>query len=192
LGTFLYRRKLLTSILLLAAHAAAAEPMGVRPSPLEYDLMQSIPLVLEGGARRGVERIRLKIGGTVVDVVATQGVMQVNQNRIRLRGVPIIGQLFPDRYTRDDLAAERRLAEAFFERGVLTIPVAPGFSPTQIARIVVLNGDFSYEIERPELTLTGGVNPHASGGEHLGTAFLARDHSLIVLVPPSIITEGLF
>jgi hypothetical protein len=192
MSIFLYRRTLLTTILLLAAHTAAAEPMGVRPSPLEYDLMQSIPLVLEGGGRRTVERIRLDIGGTVIDIAAVQGVMQTNQNRIRLHSIPIIGQLFSDRYSRDDLTPERRLADAFFENGVLTIQVARGFSPTLITRVVVLNGDFSYEIEQPQLVAASGVNPRAVGGERLGTAFLARDRALIILVPPSIITNGLF
>jgi hypothetical protein len=190
--TFLHRRTILTAILLLAANLAAAEPMGVRPSPLEYDLMQSIPLVLERGGRRNVERIRLNIGGTVVDVLATQGVTQTDQNRIRLRGIPILGQLFPDRISRDDLTPQHRLAEAYFENGVLMVQIAAGFAPTQITRVVVLNGDFGYEIDQPKLTLASGVNPRSFGGEHLGTAFLARDHSLIILVPPSIITKGLF
>jgi hypothetical protein len=192
MSTFLDRRTLLTAILLVAANEAAAEPMGARPSPLVYDLMQSIPLVLEGGGQRTVERIRLDIGGTVVNIAATQGVTQTDQNRIRLHGLPIIGGLFEDRYSRDDLTPERRLADALFDKGVLTIPVARGFSPTLMKRIVVLNGDFAYEIDQPELTPATGANPQASGGERLGTAFLARDRSVIILVPPSIITKGLF
>jgi hypothetical protein len=192
MGTFLYRRTLLTCILLLAAQVAVAEPMGVRPSPLPYDLMQSIPLVVEGGGRRSVERIRLNIGSTVVDVLATQGVTQTDQNRIRLRGIPILGQLFPDRVSRDDLTPQHRLAEVYFENGVLTVRIAAGFAPTQIVRFIVLNGDFGYEIEQPQLALASGVNPRSFGGEHVGTAFLARDNSLIILVPPSIITMGLF
>jgi hypothetical protein len=186
------RRAFLTAAALLAAAEAAAEPMGVRPSPFESDVMNSIPLVLESGSRRDVDRIRLDIGGTVIDISAGQGVTQTNQNRVRLRGLPFVGQLFHDRYSRDDLVPERKLADVFFERRVLAMYLPRGFAPTQLARVVVLNGDFSYEIERPELTLASGVAPGVPGGERLGAAFLARDRSLIVLVPPSIITKGLF
>jgi hypothetical protein len=192
MSPFFSRRALLTAALLLAAREAASEPMGVRPSPFEGDLLNSIPLVVESGARRTVDRIRLDIGGTVVDIPARQGVTQSNQNRIRLRGLPLVGQLFLDRYSRDDLVPERKLADVFFERRVLAMYLPRGFAPTQLTRVVVLNGDFSYEIERPELTLASGVAPGAPGGERLGAAFLARDRSLIVLVPPSIITKGLF
>jgi hypothetical protein len=188
----LSRRALLSAAGLFAAAGAAAEPMGVRPSPLESDLMSSIPLVTESGARRDVDRIRLDIGGTVVDISTRQGVTQTNQNRVRLRALPLVGQLFLDRYSRDDLVPERKLADAFFERRILALHLPRGFAPTQVTRVVVLNGDFSYEIERPELTLASGVAPGAPGGERLGAAFLARDRSLIVLVPPSIITKGLF
>ena len=186
------RRAFLSAAALLAAAKAQAEPMGVRPSPFESDLLNSIPLVLESGSRRDVDRIRLDIGGTVIDISARQGVTQTNQNRVRLRGIPLVGQLFHDRYSRDDLVPERRLADVFFERRVLAMYLPRGFAPTQLARVVVLNGDFSYEIERPELTLASGVAPGTPGGERLGAAFLARDRSLIVLVPPSIITKGLF
>ena len=192
MSLFLDRRTLLGGILLLAAREGAAEPMGVRPSPLVDDLMQSIPLVLERGGRRNVERIRLDIGGTLIDIAATQGVVQTDQNRIRLHSVPIIGQLFYDRYSRDDLTPEHRLGDALFESGVLTIQVPRGFSPTQLTSIVVLNGDFGYEIGQPQPVMASGVNPRAVGGERLGTAFLARDRVLIILVPPSIITNGLF
>jgi hypothetical protein len=192
MSAYLSRRAFLTAAALLAAAEAEAEPMGVRPSPFESDLLNSIPLVLERGSRRDVDRIRLDIGGTVVDISARQGVTQINQNRVRLRGLPLVGQLFHDRFSRDDLVPERKLADAFFERRVLALYLPRGFAPTQLVRVVVLNGDFSYEIERPELTLASGVAPGAPGGERLGAAFLARDRSLIVLVPPSIITKGLF
>ena len=59
-----FSRRAFLAAACLAAAEAAAEPMGVRPSPFESDLLSSIPLVIESGSRRDVDRIRLDIGGT--------------------------------------------------------------------------------------------------------------------------------
>ena len=46
------------------------------------------------GGVTGRASLVVDLSGTVIDISARQGVTQTNQNRVRLRGIPLVGQLF--------------------------------------------------------------------------------------------------
>src|SRR3546814_17151940 len=115
--------------------------------------------------------------------IAADGVETVDQDRVRISGVPVVGQLFHSRYSLDDLQERKRVGTAYLsgDRLFVDLDRRERFQP--VTSVVVLNQNNASELQAPprlsqDLRLPSGP---PVGGSHLNVA----QQPTISLLPPN-------
>ncbi|HKK31195.1 MAG TPA: hypothetical protein VKA18_12485 [Alphaproteobacteria bacterium] len=151
-----------------------------RPFGLDY-----IPLHSEEG-RKGVRAIVIRHQGDTYRIETKEGIEVVDQNRLPLSDVPLVGQLVKPTYSREDFRQSRKIAPvvAGEERLLVDLPASVPLPE----EVVVVNRTSSYH-------LRGGMRQMKKavpvGGQQIGTAYAGPEPGeLLILVRPTVITDS--
>lgn len=138
-----------------------------------------------------ITRIVVNDGGRLSSTESRGGVTAVDQNRLALDNIPLVGKLFMPRLRQSDFTESQRAGTVF--AGGDTLQVVADTMPPRGAwkRIVLVNRDFAWVFPAPGPVAV--PTPPAGPARAVGTAYMRGDgETLLLLVRPSIITDSLF
>jgi alkylated DNA repair dioxygenase AlkB len=185
----------LLALLLLLPPAAEAQrefshddPQGKELNYFKRPQADAVRLLTADGAGVAVRRVLIRLGNRVLGVETSAGVDWRNEDRVRLRGVPIVGQLFFDRFRQADLAPRNRIGTVYRAGDALYVDIDRDQPHHPITEVVILNQDKAY-------FLAGTPQPtRVSSDEyavHAGQAFIKDGTTLLLLIEPSVIQHNL-
>lgn len=142
------------------------------------------------GRSLDIGRVVMNDNGRYLGSDSRDGLTAVDQNRVGLDAVPIIGGLFTPRLHESDFREAQRIGTLY--AGDDTVYVVPDIvlpPRTVWKRAVLLNGNFAWVF--PALMPVG--RPTIDGaGQPVGEAYLRGDgETLLLLVRPSIVTDSM-
>jgi len=167
-----------------STYASDAETQS--PRGFERERVYVVPVQAAVGTGFQVDRVVIDAGGRRLGLSASAGVVRESQNRIRLRGLPIVGKLFRDRFTRSDFAPERSVGTVSRAGNTLVVELNSAHADLRFDTVVLVHDQFSYRFQ-------GRLSPEAgvteADAEPIGQAY-AREGTLVILVRPSVITDS--
>lgn len=137
----------------------------------------------EGGM--AVRSVVIRLDGKNYVADARRGVETVNQNRISLGWVPLVGGLTDPPLSWSDFGEDRWLAEAMAGDERLLVDLPSGMDLPQ--RVVLVNRDYAFVLRdapsesRESLAMTG--KPFGQAYRH------SAGQTLLILVKPSVVTD---
>lgn len=138
-----------------------------------------------------ITRIVVNDGGRLSATDSRGGVTAVDQNRLALDNIPLVGKLFMPRLLRSDFVDSQRAGTVYAAGDTLQVVVDTLPPRGAWQRIVLVNRDFAWVFSAPT-PLTGAPSPPAAA-QSVGTAYMRGDgETLLLLLRPSIITDSLF
>src|SRR3546814_19983380 len=104
-------------------------------------------------------------GRDTLAVSTADGVETVDQDRVRISGVPVVGQLFHSRYSLDDLQERKRVGTAYLsgDRLFVDLDRRERFQP--VTSVLVLTQNNAHELQATHRTRQ---DPHLPRGPPAG------------------------
>lgn len=156
------------------------------PQGFERERVYVVPVQPAVGTGFQVDRVVIDAAGRRLGLSASAGVVRESQNRIRLRGLPVVGQLFMDRFTRSDFSPERSVGTVSRAGNTLVVELNRAHADLRFDTVVLVHDRFSYRFQ-------GRLSPEAgmteAAAEPVGEAY-ALEGTLVILVRPSVITDS--
>src|SRR3712207_284886 len=116
----MFRRLLLACVVVAISFSAAAQRERSHDDPLGRELNyfrraqpDRVALLTADGAGVEVTRVVIRRGSEVRSVSTQRGVEWRSENRVRLRSIPVLGQLFFDRFRQADIAPRNRIGTVY-------------------------------------------------------------------------------
>lgn len=201
------RRPTLSLLALILLAFAAALPATALPAaagerdrsdPFGSDELTWIPIEAKDG-HYDFRRAVLKVGRTVRTLDTSDKIKVVDQNRVRLRDVPLVGGLFKERLRESDFTPQHEVGTAWrrAEDRTLFVDLSDLPATTRFAHVAVVNQQNAYLFEGEAHEVPAAEVPGVLGGfegvaERVGTAYVRDGDTLLVMIRPSIITDSLF
>lgn len=189
-------RLLLCALVTLPPLSVAAQSIRSHDDPYGPELNyfkreQANRVSLLSADNRGFEvaRVMIDFGGEVLAVNTADGVQTRNENRVRLRDLPIAGGLFENRFSRDDLAPGNRIGAVYRQGDTLRVEVGRDQPRYPITRVAILNQDNAYFLNGDPQPTRIQLPP---GGAPVGQAFIKNGAGLLLLIEPSVIQHSIF
>ena len=191
------RRFLLVGIVAVLPSTAPAQqqqrshdhPLGPELNYFRRAQPDRVPLLTADGAGIEVTQVLIHLGDRVLGVSTEAGVDARSENRVRLRGIPILGALFFDRFSQADIAPGKRIGTVYRHDGTLYVEIDRNQPAHPITQVVILNQDNAY-------FLAGAPQPARVEGDpyavYAGKAFIKDGETLLLLVEPSVIQHNIF
>ena len=186
----------LAALLLLLPLAASAQkefshddPQGRELNYFKLPQADAVRLLTADGTGMEVRHVLIRLGNEVLGVDTSAGVSWRNEDRVRLRSLPIIGQLFFDRFRQADLSPANRIGSVYRSADTLYVDIDRNQPHHPITDVVILNQDKAYFLAgspRPARVREDSYAPYA------GQAFIKDGTTLLILVEPSVTTHNLF
>lgn len=172
-----------------AAAQSHDDPHGPELNFFKRSHGDAVSLLTAAGDTALVRSIVIRTGRGTLAVDTADGVATVDQNRVRVTGVPVLGRLFQPRYSLDDLQERKRVGTVYLgdDRLFVDFDRDDRFHP--ITQVVVLNQNNAYELQAPPRRSDDLRIPT---GTPAGAAYLKEGETLIVLVEPSVIQHNIF
>lgn len=181
---------LLTAVLLIqsaTSGVSASDDESSRRDGAERERVYSVPVRPAEGTGFEVRRVVVEVGDRRFAVSADAGIVRESQDRIRLRGVPVIGKVFMDRLSEADFTPDKAVGDVYVEESTLWVEFAPEYHVDRLGPVVIVHDKFSYRFQGQPSDV---VVEKTARDRVVGRAY-ARDGALLILVRPSIITDSL-
>jgi len=169
-----------------------------RNDPFGSDELTWIPIEAKDG-HYDFRQAVLKVGPTVHRLDTADKIKVVDQNRVRLRDVPLVGGLFQDRLRKDDFTPRHQVGTAWRRAADRTLFVDLSDLPpaTRFAHVAVVNQQNAYLFMGaadavPAAEVPGVLAGFEDVAVRVGTAYLRDGQTLLVMIRPSIVTDSLF
>lgn len=172
---------------ILAVGAAASDDETRKRGGFERERVYAVPVQPSEGPGFEVRHVVVEGSGRRFKIAASAGVVRESQNRIRLRGVPVIGRVFMDRLSEADFAPGKAVGDVYLEENTLWVELGPGYYGDGLGPVVIVHDKFSYRFQGQP---SGGVVGETARDRAVGKAYV-RDGALLVLIRPSLITDSL-
>ena len=192
----MFRRLLLACLVLATSSPALAQRESSHDDPYGRELNyfrkphgDSLSLLTADGRGVEIRQVLIHLGNQVLGVSTSDGFETRDENRVRLHAVPVLGGLFADRFSQDDLTRQKRIGTVYRHEDTLYVEIDRDQPLHPITRVVVLNQNNAYFLAgAPTRTRVEG-DPYAL---RIGQAFIKNGEFLVLLIEPSVIQNNIF
>src|SRR3546814_7936407 len=159
------------------------DPHGPELNFFKREHGDTVSLLTGAGDTALVSEIVIRTGRDTLAVSTADGVETVDQDRVRISGVPVVGQLFHSRYSLDDLQERKRVGTAYLsgDRLFVDLDRRERFQP--VTSVVVLNQNNAYELQAPPRR---SQDLRLPSGTPVGGAYLKDGTTPLVVVQPRV------
>jgi len=186
---------IVAALLLLTPLAASAQretshddPQGKELHYFKRPQSDRVPLLMAGGATMEVREVVVRLGDEALRVSTESGVDWRNEDRVRLRGVPILGRLFFDRFSQDDLSPRKEVGHVYRDGETLSAHLHRGEPKHPVIEVVILNQDKAWFLKGTPQPMRLEGQPFV---QYAGKAYIKDGTTLVLLIEPSVITHNL-